>query len=135
MIQVWVLYLFFKKSPAKMFSCEFCKVFANLFFYRTRPDKCFWIFLFISLFFATRWTNRNQFFSIFVHVLSQFSNVMNIMNLNDLVAAAREETFLGDITWNIAVFCRLISISICIYWISVFHCPAIIHPWNTYTSN
>ena len=42
---------------------------------------------------------------------------MNIMNLNDLVAAAREETFLGDITWNIAVFCRLISISICIYWI------------------
>ena len=44
---------------------------------------------------------------------------MNIMNLNDLVAAARKHTFLGDITWNLAVFCRLISVSIRTYGISV----------------
>ena len=39
------------------------------------------------------------------------------MNLNDLVvaAAARKHTFLCDITWNLAVFCRLIGISLCAY--------------------
>ena len=56
---------------------------------------------------------------------------MNIMNLNDLVVVAWKHTFLGDITWNLAVFCRLASISICYYWISVLHRPAIIYPWNT----
>ena len=50
--------------------------------------------------------------SIFGHVLSQHSNVMNIMNLNNLLAAVWKHTFLGDITWNLAVFWRLISISI-----------------------
>ena len=39
--------------------------------------------------------------------------MMNIMNLNNQVVAAWEHTFLGDIRWNLAVFCRLISISIC----------------------
>ena len=53
--------------------------------------------------------------SSYRHVLSRHSNVMNIMNLNDLVAAAWKHTFLDDITWSLAVFCRLISISICIY--------------------
>ena len=50
---------------------------------------------------------------------------MNIMHLNDRVVAAWELTFLGDITWNLAVFGRLIDISICSYWISMLHCPAI----------
>ena len=50
--------------------------------------------------------------SISGHVLPTHSNVMNIMNLNDLVVAASKNTFFGDITRNLAVFCRLISIFI-----------------------
>ena len=54
--------------------------------------------------------------SISGHVLSQHSNVINIMNINDLVAAAWKNTFLGDITRNLAaVFYRLISVFICTY--------------------
>ena len=44
--------------------------------------------------------------SFFRHVLSRHSNVMNVINLKDLAAAAAwEHPFLGDITWNLAVFC------------------------------
>ena len=50
--------------------------------------------------------------SISGHVLPTHSNVMSIMNLNDLVVAASKNTFFGDITRNLAVFCRLISIFI-----------------------
>ena len=70
-------------------------------------------------------------FFYFWTCFTRHSNVMNIMNLNDLVLAAWKHTFLGDVTWNLAVFCRMISISIGTYWISVLHCPATIQPWNT----
>ena len=69
---------------------------------------------------------ETSFFSIFGHVLSRLSNVINIPNLNDLVVAAWEHALLGDATWNLTVFCRLINISICTYRISVLHCPAIL---------
>ena len=36
---------------------------------------------FILLFFAIQWTNRNQIFYIFEHVLSRLSSVMNITSL------------------------------------------------------
>ena len=100
-----------------MFSCEFCKIYKNLLFtenFQTTASVFFYSFYC----FATWLTNRNRSF-YFGHVLSCHSNVMNIMNLNDLVAAARKHTFLGDITWNLAVFCRLISASIRTYGISV----------------
>ena len=45
---------------------------------------------------------------------------MNIINLNDTVVAAWKHTFIGDITWNLAVFCWLINVyRLCTYWISV----------------
>ena len=48
--------------------------------YRTPLDDWFWIFWFVLLLFITQWTNRNQVFSIFEHVLSHLSKVMNIVN-------------------------------------------------------
>ena len=82
---------------------------------RTTASEFFYSFYY----FATRWTNRNKSLSIFGHVLSQHSNVINIMNLNDLVVAEWKHSFLGDITWDLAVLCGLTSISLCTYWISV----------------
>ena len=29
-------------DPAQVFSCEFCEIFKNSFFYRTAPDDYFW---------------------------------------------------------------------------------------------
>ena len=113
----------------QVFSCEFSKILKNLFFaenLRTTASGFFYSFYFSE---PSELIETSLFY--FGHVLSRHSNVMNIMNLNDLVAAAWKHTFLGDITWNLAVFCRLISISIYTYWISVLHCPPIIHPWNT----
>ena len=31
-----------------MFSCDFCKISSNIFFYRTTPDSCFWNIIFCS---------------------------------------------------------------------------------------
>ena len=42
------------------------------------------IFPFILLLFATHWSNRNQAFSIFEHVLSRVLNVMNIINFSHM---------------------------------------------------
>ena len=67
-------------------------------FYITPPDNCCWIFLFILLFLPPGELIETSFFSIFRHVLSRLSVVMNIMNLNDLVVASWGHTFLGDIT-------------------------------------
>ena len=74
-----------------MFSCEFYKIFKRLFFI----EHLLLDFSIYFTVFATLWTNRNQSFSIFGHVFSQHSNVMNIMNLNDLVVAAWKHIFLG----------------------------------------
>ena len=128
-LQAWACNLSKKNALAQVFFCEFCEIFKNLFFTEPRATASGFFYSFHC--FAAWWTNRNQSFSIFGHVLSRHSNVMNIMNLNDLVLAAWKHTFLGDITWNLALFCRLISISICTYWISMLHCPATIHLWNT----
>ena len=49
-----------------MFSCKFCKFFTEP-FWTTASE-------------VLQWTNRNQVFSIFEHVLLRLSNVMNIMN-------------------------------------------------------
>ena len=43
----------------------------------------------------------------------------------------RENTFLGDVRENLSLFCTLISISRYTSSISVLHCPATIHSWNT----
>ena len=57
---------------------------------------------------------ETSFFSIFRHVLSTaFERDEYHEFKNDLVVTAWEHTFLDGITWNLAVFCRLISISIC----------------------
>ena len=96
-----------------MLSCEFFKIFKNLSF-TTPLGICFWIFLFMLLFFATRWTNRNQFFFYFwTCFITAFERDEYHEFKNDLVVTAWEHTFLDGITWNLAVFCRLISISIC----------------------
>ena len=38
-----------------------------------------------------------------------FENVMSIMNLKELIVATWEHIFLGDTTWNLAVFYALIT--------------------------
>ena len=107
-------YLFFEKSPAQVFSCGFWKMFKNLFFTEhlwataSRFFNSFYCFLppgeLIETSFFYFWTcfitafERDEY-----HELKQYK-----------VAAAWEHTFLGDITWNLAVYCRLISSSICI---------------------
>ena len=68
-----------KKTPVQVFSCEFCKIFKNPFWQKHLWTTASGFFSFSQLF-ATQWTNRNQVFSIFEHVLSQLSNMMNIMN-------------------------------------------------------
>ena len=40
----WDLWLKLKETPVQMFSCEFCKIFENL-YCRIPLDTCFWIFL------------------------------------------------------------------------------------------
>ena len=82
-----------------MFSCEFGKIFKNVFFtghLRTTASEFFY------LFYCFLPTGEARFFSIFVS--SRLSNVMVIVNLNDLVVVAWKHKFLGDITWNLAVF-------------------------------
>ena len=69
-----------KKTPVQVLSCEFCEIFKNPFWQNTSGRTASGIFSFTQLFFATQWTNRNQVFSIFEHVLSRISNVMNIMD-------------------------------------------------------
>ena len=59
--------------------------FLSILFDRTPPDELFCpiasgFFSFTQLFFATQWTNRNQVFSVFEHVLSRLLNVINITN-------------------------------------------------------
>ena len=64
-----------------MLSYEFCEIFKNPFLQDTSGRLLLDFFHSLSCFFATRLTNRNQVFSIFEHVLSRLSNLMNIMNL------------------------------------------------------
>ena len=69
-----------KKNPVQVLSCEFCKFFKNPFWQNTFRWLLLDFFSFTQLFFVSQWANGNQIFSIFEHVLSQLSNVMNIMN-------------------------------------------------------
>ena len=55
--------------------------FLKTLFLKNTSGRLLLVFSFVLLFFATQWTNRNEFFSIFEHVLSRLSNVMNTMNL------------------------------------------------------
>ena len=88
-----------------------------------------------------QWTDRKQagIFSIFQHVLSRLSNVMNIINFafrklylvktNNLVIAAWDHTFLQDITWNLLLLLKTdLHLYVYAYWISVLHCPECVHP-------
>ena len=69
-----------KKLHSRRFLTKFAKFLRTL-FYRTPLHDCYWIFfIHYAVFFATHLTNKNQVFSIFEHVLSRLSNVMNIMN-------------------------------------------------------
>ena len=103
-----------KKTTQRMFFCEFCKMFVNPIF----PENLlmtaskFFIHHFL-LIFTTHWTNRNQVLSIFEHVSSQLSKVINIMNFafgklhcfvrNKQLIAAWDHTFLWEVTWNLSV--------------------------------
>ena len=79
-----------------MFSCEFCKIFKNLFFTENLRTTASEFFIHFTVLPPGELMETSL--SIFGHVFSRHSNVMNIMNLNDLVAAAWKHTFLGDIT-------------------------------------
>ena len=88
-----------------MLSYEFCKIFKNLFLQNTSGRLLLDFFHSLSCFFATRLTNRSQVFSIFEHVLSRLSNLMNVMNfaftllceIDDLVVAAGKQLLLQAI--------------------------------------
>ena len=98
-------------SPVKYFNqrvLNFRQSFKNSFFtehFRTTTSGV-WIHFTA---FATLWTNKNQFFSIFETILSRLLSVMNIMNSNNLVVPAWKHTFFDDITRNLAVLYRLIT--------------------------
>ena len=119
----------FKSLQHSCFPVNFAK-FLNLFFtehLRTTAGFFYSFYCFLPPAGELIETSFFLFLDMFHH---SFRTWLNIMNLNDLVVAAWEHAVLGDITWNLAVFCRLINVSVCTYWIFVLHCPAIIHPWN-----
>ena len=66
----------------QVFSCKFWEISKNTFLQNTsgRLLQDFFIHL-PKQFFAIQWTNRNQIFYIFEHVLSWLSNVMNIRSV------------------------------------------------------
>ena len=82
--------------------------FLEPFFTEHLPRLLLVFFHSLSCFFATRLTNRNQVFSIFEHVLSRLSNVMNIMNFaftllcetDDPVVAAGKQLLLQAFLWD-----------------------------------
>ena len=87
---------------------RFYEFFKNSFFtehFRTTTSG----FLIHFTAFGTLWTNKSQSFSIFENILSWLLNVINIMNSNDLVVLAWEQTFLDDITRNLVALYRLIT--------------------------
>ena len=122
-----------KKTPVQVFSCEICEIFKNLFWQNTSGRLLLDFFSFTQLFFATQWTNRNQAFSIFEHVLSRLSNVMNITNFtsrNRRPSCSCWETqfsekpqikrcFLGWLTYEHSYLYA--------YWIFVLHFPVILY--------
>ena len=69
-----------KKVHCWCFLMNFANFFKNAFLLNTSTESLLDFFHSLSCFFATRLTNRNQVFSIFEHVLSRLSNVMNITN-------------------------------------------------------
>ena len=56
-----------------MFSCGFCKIFKNSFFTEHLWTTVSAVFHLFYCFFATQWTNKNQVFHIFEHVLLHLS--------------------------------------------------------------
>ena len=107
-------------------SYEFCKIFKNLFLQNTSGRLLLDFFHSLSCFFATRLTNRNQVFSIFEHVLSRLSNVMNIMNFAfPLFAKQTTQLLLQGNSYCCRHFSETPGINL--HWISVLHCPVILH--------
>ena len=74
-----------------MLSYEFCEIFKKLFLQNTFGRLLLGFFHSLSCFFATRFTNRNPVFSIFEHVLSRLSNVINIMNFAFIVLCETDD--------------------------------------------
>ena len=105
---------FLKKSPAQVFSCEFSKIFRNPFLTEHLQTTAYGFFCSFYSFLLPVKLIETSFFLFLDIFIPAFER-----DENDLVVAAWEHTFLGDITWSLAMFCRLINISICTYWISV----------------
>ena len=102
------------KKGLQHMRCGFAKFLSTSFLQNTSRRLLLNFFInFTFLFFATQWTNCKQFFYIFKHILSRLLNV----NLNNLVVAAWEHTFLGDSTWNLTAFYTLIKYLYVIYYI------------------
>ena len=70
-----------KRLQCRCFPVNFTKFLRTL-FYKTLSDDCFGYFLVhvTVTVFCYKWTNRNQVFSVFEHVSSRLSNVIDIMN-------------------------------------------------------
>ena len=68
-----------RETPAQVFLANFAKFLRTPFLQNTSGQMFLDFFMFYC-FFVIQWTNRNQAFSIFEHVLSQVSNKMNITN-------------------------------------------------------
>ena len=91
-----------------MFFCEFCKILRAPFFYRTPLDDLNF-FICFTVFFVMQWTNRNQVFSTFEHVLSCLLNVMNIRCSQTFVKTHRktpvQESFLINLhAWGLQLY-------------------------------
>ena len=89
-------------------------------FYGTPPDNRFWIFHSFRCFLSPSEPIKTSFF-LFLYVFYHWFWFwgMIIMNLKDTVVAAWKHTFLGDITWNLAMFCWLVML--CAIWYHLYN--------------
>ena len=127
---------FLKSLRYRCFPVNFEKILRTSFLQNTSGQLLLDFFIHFTVF-AARWTNIKPVFFLLLNMFYHGFRTWWISWTETISCccsqgfAAREHKFLGDITWNLAVFCRLISFFICTYWIFVLHCPGINHPWNT----
>ena len=109
-----------KRLQYRCFPMNFAKFLRTSFLQKTSGQLL--LDLFYSFYcFASRWTNRNQsfYFWTFYHGIQTWWNHESKRSSCCCMEAQISRWY----HMEFRVFCRLISISICTYWISVLHCP------------
>ena len=121
-----------KKTPVQVLSSEFCKFFKNPFWQYNSGRLLLNFFYSLNCLLPPSELIETRFFSIFEHVLSRISNIMNIKNFisrNRRPSCSYWETDILLETRSEAVFFKLINLSAFIhaYSVSVLGCPVILY--------